>query len=192
MIVLILGLVLFLGMHSVRIVADDWRGTQRARRGEAAWTGIYTVVSLTGFALIVWGYGLAREAPIALWSPPLWTRHLAALLTLVAFLFLAAAYVPGTAIKRAVGHPMVLGTAVWAFAHLIANGTLADGLLFGSFLMWAVANFSAARRRDRVARVTYPTGGVSRDLAAVLVGIVMWAAFAFYLHAVVIGVHPFG
>jgi uncharacterized membrane protein len=151
---LILGLIVFLGAHSVRIFAEDWRGRQVARLGPQGWKGVYSLVSLAGFVLIVWGYGLARAEPLPLWSPPVWTRHLAALLTLPAFVLLAAAYVPGTRIKAAVSHPMVLGVNIWAFSHLIANGTLADALLFGAFLAWA--------------------------------------AFAFWLHASLIGVRPFG
>ena len=192
MIVLIAGLILFLGIHSVRIVAEDWRTAKRAQWGEAKWKGIYTIVSLVGFALIVWGYGLARQSPVAIWSPPVWTRHVAALLTLMSFVLLAAAYVPRTRIKAAVGHPMVLGVTVWAFAHLLANGNLADVLLFGGFLIWAIADFTAARRRDRVAGVTYPAGPFGRDFTAIAAGLVGWTIFALFLHTWLIGVRPFG
>jgi uncharacterized membrane protein len=156
------------------------------------WKGAYSVVSLAGFALIVWGYGLARAEPVVLWSPPAWTRHLAALLTILSFVLLAAAYVPGTRIKAAVGHPMVLGVKVWAFAHLVSNGTLADVLLFGAFLAWAVADYASARRRDREARRTYAAGPVGRDLIAVVAGLAAWAVFALWLHAWLIGVRPLG
>jgi uncharacterized membrane protein len=126
MTLLILGLILFLGMHSVRVFADDWRSAQIRRVGPQAWKGIYSILSLAGFVLLVWGYGEARSAPAVLWTPPTGLRHLAALLTLVAFVLLAAAYVPGTRIKRAVGHPMVAGTKAWALADLyraVATGT---------------------------------------------------------------------
>lgn len=189
---LILGLILFLGAHSVRIVADDFRARQIARRGEMPWKAAIAVVSLAGFVLIVYGYGAARLDPVYLWQPPVWTRHLAALLTIPAFILLAAAYVPGTRIKAAVGHPMVAGVKVWAFSHLIANGTLADLLLFGSFLAWAVVDYVAARRRDRRAGTRYPAGPVTRDIAAVAIGLAAWAAFAIWLHAPLIGVRPFG
>ena len=152
---LILGLVLFLGTHSVRIVADDWRGARIARLGLMPWKGIVSVISIIGFVLIVWGYGQARGNPIVLYSPPVWTRHIAALLTVPAFILLVAAYIPGTRIKRAVGHPMVAAVKIWAFAHLLANGTLADVVLFGAFLAWAVADYIAARRRDRAAGTVY-------------------------------------
>ena len=158
MTVLILGLVVFLGAHSMRIVADNWRTAQRKRLGENAWKGIYSVVSLAGFGLIVWGFGLARQQHVVLWVPPTAMRHVAALLTLIAFVLLAAAYVPRNAIKSRLHHPMVLSVKTWALAHLLANGTLADLLLFGAFLAWAVACFIAAKKRDRAAGTQYPAG----------------------------------
>jgi uncharacterized membrane protein len=189
---LILGLILFLGSHSARIVAEPWRQRRIAAMGLNGWKAIYSIVAIVGFVLIVIGYGEARSAPVILYSPPPWTRHLAALLTIPAFVLLAAAYVPGTRIKRAVGHPMVAGVKIWAFAHLLANGTLADVLLFGSFLAWAVVDYIASRRRDRVAGTVYAVGPVSRDLIAVVIGLAAWALFAFWLHAAWIGVRPFG
>jgi uncharacterized membrane protein len=192
MTLLILGLVLFLGAHSVRIVADDWRTQRVAAMGEGPWKAAYSIVAIAGFVLIAWGYGEARTAPTVLYVPPVWTKHLAALLTWPAFVLLAASKTPGTRIKAAVGHPMVVGTKIWAFAHLISNGTLADVLLFGSFLAWAVLDYTAARRRDRRAGTTYAVGPISRDLIAVVVGTVAWVAFALWLHGPLIGVRPFG
>ena len=192
MTLLILGLVLFLGVHSVRVFADGWRGAVRARLGEGIYKGLYTLASVAGLVLIVWGYGLARQQPVLLWLPPVWTRHLAALLTVPAFILLVAAYVPGNSIKAKVHHPMVLAVKVWALAHLLANGTLADVLLFGGFLVWAVLNFRAARQRDRVAQLSVPAGRLGPTLVAVGVGLAAWAAFAFWAHAVLIGVRPFG
>ena len=189
---LILGLVLFLGVHSVRIVAEPWRTRMRARLGENGWKGVYTLVSLAGLALIVWGYGAARQQPMVLWASPTWTRHLAALLTLPAFVMLVAAYVPGNAIKARLHHPMVLSVKVWALAHLLANNTLADVLLFGAFLVWAVLNFRAARQRDRASNVVYPPGRAGPTVVTVVVGVAAWAAFAFWGHAALIGVRPFG
>jgi uncharacterized membrane protein len=191
MAILILGLVVFLGVHSVRIVAEGWRTKQIARLGELTWKAIYSIISIVGFILIVWGYGEARTAAVALWSPPVWTRHLASLLTLVSFILIAAAYVPQTRIKAAVGHPMVAGVKLWAFAHLLANGTLADVLLFGAFLVWAILDFIAARRRDRAAGTVYIKGPAMRDATAVAIGLVGWVVFALYLHAWWIGVRPF-
>ena len=192
MTLLIIGLAIFLGGHSVRIFADHWRQRQIARLGEKKWKLGIALLSAVGLALIVWGYGVAREAPVVLWNPPAGMRHLAALLTLIAFIFLAAAYVPRNHIKARFHHPMVLGVKIWAFAHLLANGTLADLLLFGSFLAWAVLSFIAARRRDRAAGTTYSTGTAKGTSITVAVGIVAWAAFAFWLHGLLIGVRPFG
>ena len=191
MIVLILGLLLFLGVHSVRIFADAWRSRQIARLGERKWKGLYSLVSGIGFVLIIWGYGLARAHPVLLWTPPVWLRHLAILLTVLAFILLAAAYVPRNRIKTRVGHPMVAGVKVWAFAHLLANGTLAALVLFGAFLVWAIAAFASARRRDRRAGTAYPPGTSARDALTVVVGLVAWALFAFLLHQWLIGVRPF-
>lgn len=192
MTLLILGLVLFLGMHSTRIVADDFRSAQVARLGVNGWKAIYSVISIAGFVLLVYGYGLARESPTVLFVPPPWMRHVTALLTIPAFVLLAAAYVPGTRIKRAVGHPMVAGVKIWAFAHLLSNGTLADVVLFGAFLAWAVFDYVAARRRDRAAGTVYATGPVARDVTAIAIGLAAYVVFAFWLHAWWIGVRPFG
>lgn len=188
---LVLGLLLFLGVHSLRIFADGWRSTQVARLGERSWKGLYAAASLAGFVLLVWGYGLARQQPLVLWQPPAWTRHLAALLTVPAFILFAAAYVPGTRIKAAVGHPLVLGVKLWALAHLLANGGLADVLLFGGFLAWAVADYRSLRRRDRAAGVRYPAGPGTRDALALVIGLAAWALFARYLHLWLVGVAPF-
>lgn len=192
MTLLVLGLLLFLGMHSVRVFAEGWRTQMRTRLGEGGWKGLYSLVSLVGLVLIVLGYGAARENPQWLWASPLWTRHLAALLTLLSFVLLAAAYVPGNGLKARLHHPMVLGVKVWAFAHLLANGTLADLLLFGGFLAWAVAAFAAARRRDRAAGTVYAPGRALPTVATVVAGVVLWAVFAFWAHGALFGVRPFG
>lgn len=191
MTVLILGLIIFLGAHSTRIFADDWRTAQRKRLGAGAWKGIYSAVSLVGFGLIVWGFGLARQEPAVLWTPPTAMRHVAALLTLIAFVLLAAAYVPRNAIKSRLHHPMVLAVKVWAFAHLLANGRLAGVLLFGAFLAWSVACYIKAKKRDRAAGTHYPAGTAPATAAAVAAGGVLWALFAFWLHGALIGVRPF-
>ncbi len=189
---LILGLLLFLGMHATRIVADGWRTQVIAQRGPAAWKGLYTVVSLVGFGLIVWGYGQARLAPQILWASPRWTRHLAGLLMLAALVLLMAAYVPGNGLKARLHHPMVLAVKVWALAHLLANNTLADLLLFGSFLLWAALDLRAARQRDRAAAVVYAAGRAIPTLLTVVLGGLLWAVLAFWAHQRLFGVRPFG
>ena len=192
MTLLILGLVIFLGAHSTRIFAEGWRGAQLTRLGEKGWKGLYSVVSLVGFVLLVWGYGVARQDPVPLWTPSIGMRHLASLLTLVSFIFLAAAYVPRNAIKAKLGHPMTLGVKVWALSHLLANHTLADLLLFGGFLVWSVLCFRAARARDRAAGTVRPAGTAAGTALTVVVGVGAWVAFALWLHGPLIGVRPFG
>ncbi len=189
---LVLGLVIFLGVHSVRIVADGWRTRTLQRLGEGGWKALYSLVSLLGFALIIWGFGLARQQPVQLWSVSVSMRHLASLLTLVSFILLAGAYVPGNGIKARLHHPMVLGVKTWALAHLLANGNLAHVLLFGSFLIWAVLSYSAARRRDRAAGTQYASGRAGATLLTLAVGVGAWVVFALWLHGLLIGVRPFG
>ena len=190
--ILILGLVLFLGVHSVRIVAEGWRTQTRARMGEGTWKGVYSVLSLAGLALVVWGYGLARQQPVVLWNPPVGMRHAASLLTLIAFVLLAAAYVPRNVFKAKLHHPMVLSVKVWALAHLLSNGNLADVVLFGAFLLWAVLSFRAARQRDRAQNTVYASGTAAGTGIAVVVGAAAWAGFAFWAHVWLIGVAPLG
>ena len=189
---LILGLFLFLGVHSVRNVADGWRTRMRERLGEGRWKGLYSLLSFAGLIFIVWGYGLARQDPVLLWPPPVAMRHAASLLTLAAFILLVAAYVPRNAFKARLHHPMVLSVKVWALAHLLSNGNLADVLLFGGFLLWAVLDFRAARLRDRAQGTAYPSGTLAGTAMTVVLGLVAWAAFAFWGHALLIGVSPMG
>ncbi len=192
LLVLVLGLALFLGSHSLRIVAEPWRTAQIARLGEKPWKLVFTVVSLVSFAMIIWGYAEARMTPVVIWTPPFGMRHLAAALTFPAFILLVAAYVPGNKIKSVVGHPMVAGTKLWALSHLLSNGNLGDVLLFGGFLLWSITDFASARRRDRAAGRSYPAGPASRTVITVVIGVVAWLAFARFLHAPLIGVAPFG
>jgi uncharacterized membrane protein len=188
--ILLLGLVLFLGAHSIRIFADGWRSAQIARLGEKPWKGLYALTSAIGFVLIIWGFGFARRAPVLLWAPPVGLRHLTFALVALAFVLIAAAYVPGNRIKSVLGHPMAAGTALWALGHLLVNGTANAVLLFAAFLVWAVASFVAGRRRDRAAGTTYPAGTVSRDAVTIVVGLVAWAVFGGFLHGWLIGVNP--
>ena len=189
---LVLGLVLFLGVHSTRIVAEGWRTTRMESFGEKEYKLLYSLISLGGFALLVWGYGLARQNPVVLWNPaPAWLRHVASLAMLVSFVLLVAAYVPRNEIKAKLRHPMILGVKVWALAHLVVNNTLADLVLFGSFLVWAVLDFWSVRRRERTL-ATRIMGERSKTVMAVVIGVVAWAVFAFWAHRVLIGVSPLG
>ena len=164
--VLLFGLIIFFGVHSLSIVNAPWRDRQAARLGEGSWQAAYSLAALIGFGLIVWGYGLARHDPLVLYWPSVWLRHLALLLMLPVFPLLLAAYLPGR-IQATVKHPMLAATKLWAVAHLLANGMLADVLLFGSFLAWAVVDrvslkhrapqpVPGAPRRARCGRTTSP------------------------------------
>ena len=191
MLLLILGLILFLGMHSVRIFADDFRTAQISKRGEGAWMGIYSLISILGFMLIIWGYGDARATSPILWNPPIWTKHLVTMLTLPVFILFGAAYVSGTKMKAVLGHPMILGTKLWAFAHLLVSGALVNVFLFGAFLLWAVLDFRSSRKRTKAAGITFEFAGYSRDAIAIVIGLLTWVVFSMYLHEMWIGVKPF-
>lgn len=186
---LIAGLVIFFGMHSVAIVAPEWRDRTAARLGDATWKALFTLVSAIGFVMFVHGYGLARADPQVLYTAPQGMRHVAAVLMLPVFPLLFATYLPGR-IKAAVKHPMLTATKAWALAHLLVNGTLADVLLFGSFLAWAVADRIAAGRRD-VQRRT-PSSPPSRwnDAIAVVGGLVAYVVFVAWAHQALFGVMP--
>ncbi len=196
---LILGLVLFLGAHSVRILADGWRDQTIAAYGEKAFKGVYTLVAILGFYLLVVGYGEARLQPLVLWNPPIFTKHISMLLRLLSSILLIAAYIPRNHFKMRLKHPMGLSVKVWALSHLLANGNLADLVLFGSFLIWAVLNFRSARARDR-AQVQNSDANeeapLKPNLLATLIalfgGMGLWAVITFVLHAKVVGVAPMG
>lgn len=191
---LIVGLVLFLGVHSVSIVAPAARDRWAGAVGENGWKGLYSLVSLAGLVLIVIGYSAAREAPVILYTPPPGLRHLSALLMLPVFILLFAAYLPGR-IQRAAKHPMLAAVKFWALAHLLANGSLADALLFGGFLAWAVADRISVKRRAAAGlRVGPPSklSGADRDLWAVAGGLLVYGVFAGWAHGALVGVRPFG
>lgn len=189
---LIMGLVLFLGLHSVRMGADHWRTQMLSLLGERGYKALYSAAAALGLALVVWGFSVARQDAATLWTPPVALRHSASLLTLAAFVLVTAAYVPANHFKVWLGHPMLAGTALWALAHLLANGKGVDVLLFGSFLVWAVLDFNACRRRDRAQQRTAPAGTARGTALAVVVGGALWALFALVLHASLMGVSPLG
>jgi uncharacterized membrane protein len=189
MLLFIAGLVIFLGIHSVAIVAPAWREAQIAQRGALAWKGLYSVVSIIGFALMIYGYGLARQSPVVLYTPPPMLRHIALALMLPVFPLFLAAYLPGR-IKTAAKHPMLLSVKIWATAHLLANGTLVDVLLFGAFLAWAVLDRIAAKRRAVPRVVPGAPPSAFNDAIAVIAGLGIYAAFLMGVHLWLIGVSP--
>jgi uncharacterized membrane protein len=186
---LIIGLVLFLGVHSVAIFAPALRARTIHRLGEGAWKGLYALVSLVGFVLICYGFGLARQAPVVLYSPPIWMRHVALILMLPVFPLIIAAYLPGR-IKTAAKHPMLTAVKLWAFAHLLANGMLADIFLFGGFLAWAVVDRISLKRRSipQVLRTAPP--GPWNDVIAVVLGLAVYALLIGWAHLRLFGVSP--
>lgn len=191
---LVLGLVLFLGLHSVSIVSPNGRDRLVQRIGELPWKGIYSLLSLLGLYLIVVGYGDARAEPVPLYALPAGLRHLAALLMLPVFVLLLATYLPGR-IQRAARHPTLLAVKLWALAHLLANGNLADVLLFGGFLAWAVADRISVKKRSRAGPArplpSLPSGPAN-DLLALVGGLALYGFFVAYAHAAWFGVRPFG
>lgn len=191
MTLLIFGLVLLLGIHSVSIGAPAWRDKQVARRGEGAWKGFYSVVSIASFVLLIYGYGLARQSPVVLYTPPTALRHIALLLMLPFFPLLFAAYLPGR-IKAAAKHPMLLAVKLWALAHLLANGTLHDVILFGAFLAWAVADRISVKRRSVARVVPGAPPSPMNDVIAIVGGLVAYAVFLLWAHGWLIGVSPLG
>lgn len=187
MFILILGLVIFLGVHSVRIFAPVWRDRRITVMGEGRWKGLYTLVSLVGFVLIVWGYGMARPDAPLLYEPPVWMKHIGVALMPFAFISLAVSLFPAGRLKPMLKHPMLLSVKIWAFAHLLANGDLASLLLFGLFLAWAVADRISVKRRGN--GVPAP-GPVTWDILGVAAGVVLYLLFVWRLHEWLIGVSP--
>lgn len=187
--ILIAGLVIFLGVHSIVIFAPQVRTQARAKLGEGPWKGLYSLVALLGFVLIVYGFGLARQSPTVLYTPPHWMRHVTFLVMLPVFPLIVAAYLPGR-IKTALKHPMLAAVKFWALAHLLSNGTLADVLLFGGFLAWAVVDRISLKRRAQV--VPTAASGRFNDVIAVVLGLALYALFIGWAHLKLFGVSPLG
>lgn len=190
MVMLSLGLVIFLGVHSISIVANPWRDAMVARLGENAWKGIYSLLSVVGFVLVVMGYGAARREGIILWSPPFAMRHAMLLFMVPFYPLLLATYLPGR-IRDAVKHPMLASVKLWALAHLMVNGGAQDLLLFGALLIWAVADrISVKRRPGRLPQMAPP--GKWNDLICVVGGIGLYVFTLLFAHRWLFGVAPLG
>lgn len=185
MTMLIIGLVLFFIPHSVAIVAPHWRERMKLHMGDRSWKSLYGVLSLIGFVLIVVGFGHARQAPIVLWVSPAWLRHVTFLLMVPVFPLIFAAYLPGR-IQAKMKHPMLAAIKLWAAAHLLVNGTLADVVLFGSFLVWAVIDRVSLKSR-LPARVSALSPSRLNDVIAVILGVIVYLLFVFKLHELLIG-----
>ena len=185
------GLLVFLGIHSLSIVAPRWRDAQAARMGENAWKGLYAVASIVSLVAMIYGYGIARQLPVMVYAPSMALRHLAFLLMLPVFPLLVAAYLPGR-IKRLARNPMLLAVILWAASHLLANGTLNDLLLFGAFLVWAVADLISVSRRPNVRPVPSAPASAINDVIVVVAGLGLYAFVLLWAHARVVGVSPLG
>jgi uncharacterized membrane protein len=191
MLTLLLGLILFLGIHSVRIAAPDWRNAQIASMGEGKWKGVYSLASLIGFILIIWGYSLARPEAALIYEPPVWMKHVTLTLMLFSFVFLAVSQAPAGRIKAWVRHPMLLAVKIWAVAHLLANGDAASLLLFLGILAWAVIDRISVKRREAAGEVTViEAGPVTNDIIAIVAGVALYGLFVWRLHEWLFGVSP--
>ncbi|MGB5474721.1 MAG: NnrU family protein [Gammaproteobacteria bacterium] len=183
---LIIGLLLFFATHSISIVNVSWRNRIAARIGTLSWQGLYSMAALAGLLLIIWGYGLARQDPVVLYLPPAWLRHGAMLLLIFMFPLLLATYLPGR-IQTVTKHPMLIATKLWALAHLLANGNLADVLLFGSFLTWAVVDRISLKKRPVQVVPALPASRIN-DVLAIVLGLALYVVFVFWGHGWLIGV----
>jgi len=190
MTLLITGLIIFFAVHSVAMVADGWRQRMIGKIGEWTWKGLYSLIAAIGLALIIWGYALARQTPVVLYVPPEWLRYMALILLVPVFPLLLSTYLPGR-IQAAARHPMLVATKLWAFAHLLVNGTLADVLLFGAFLVWAVADRISLKHRAEPWVPRLPLSAAN-DVIAVFGGLGIYVAFTLWLHTLLIGVSPLG
>jgi len=191
MTLLLLGIVIFLGMHLVRVVAPGLRASVIERQGKGAWMGIYAVISLIGLLLIIYGFGEASAVTGMLYNPPVFLKHISLLLMLLAFICLAAGFLPAGRIAVAVKHPQILSIKIWALAHLLANGETSSVLLFGSFLAWAVILRISLKRRQRAGEKVLPVfRSASNDLLAMAIGVVAYGLFVWKLHEWLIGVPP--
>lgn len=188
MTILILGLVIFLGIHSVRILAGPFRDAQVAASPKR-WKGLYSLVSGLGFVLIIVGWIQFRPMAPQLYDPPTWGRHVTWLLVWIAFVLMPTANAPTGRIKATVRHPMLLGVIFWSSGHLLANGDQASAMLFGSFLVWAILDLISALRRGEPAPVVVKPRA---DIIAVVAGTALWCVFVFFLHRVLFGVSPLG
>lgn len=191
MIWLLGGLVVFLGIHSVRIVAPEFRQAQIDAHGLNAWKGIYSLLSISGLAVLIWGYGQARLDPMVFWVAPTWMGHVVAFVMIFVMILLVAAELPAGRIKKAVKHPMLVAVTIWAVLHLLVNGDLASLLLFGSFLVWAIADRVSQNKRRVDGLASNPVAGpIKWDVISVVGGLVFYLIFLVWLHKWLIGVPP--
>ena len=190
MLLLVLGLILFLGSHSVRIFAEGWRAGMISRLGAQRWKGAYSLVSIVGLVLVIWGFAQTRHGSPQMWAPPLWAKHLNLLLTLASMILLAAANPKPSHYKAIFHHPMTWGVVLWSGGHLMSNGTQADAVLFGSFFVWSILDLIASYARDRRERIVYAAPLMRATITSTIAGAAVWALLVFWLHLWLFGVAP--
>jgi uncharacterized membrane protein len=191
MTLLVLGIVLFLGVHLLRVVAPGFRQAMIARMGKGAWAGLFSVASILTLILLIYGFAQARQVTMPIYTPPIWMAHIAITLMLVAMICLAASLLPAGRIATKVKHPMVLSVKIWALAHLLANGDSASVLLFGAFLAWGVILRISLKRRERAGEpVLRPFVSARNDIYAIVIGVIAWVLIIWRLHEWIIGVSP--
>lgn len=189
MTILIIGIILFLGTHLLRVFVPGLRAAMVERLGLGGWRGLHSALSVITLVILIYGYAVAPV--INLYFPPVWMAHLTLTLMLPAMICLVAAMLPAGHIATKTKHPMVLSVKIWALAHLLANGDLASVILFLAFLAWGVVLRISLKRRQRTGEVTLrPFVSARYDIAAVGLGVIVWLAFILKLHELLIGVAP--
>ena len=189
--ILIIGLVVFIAAH-VFVTRRSARAALIARIGLIPYRGLFSLVSIVGLVLIVWGFGRYLHAGyIQVWTPPGWMRHVTVTLVLIAVVLMVAGYIRGN-IYRKLKHPFLAGVKLWALAHLLSNGDLGGIILFGSILCWAVFDRISLKHRTDAGAPAIPTGGLASDIIAVVVGVLLYLALGFYFHPLFIGIPVFG
>lgn len=184
---LIIGLVLFHGLHSIRIVAPNWRDQRVASMGEGPWKGLYSIASIIALVVLIWGYSIARQDFILVYFPPTWGRPVAIVLMAFSFISLMVFNLKAGVLKPILKHPMLVSIKLWAVAHLLVNGDLASVLLFGSFLIWAIVDRISVKRRNEPIP---EKGPIVNDVLAVVSGLVLWVLFIWVAHEWLFGVAP--
>lgn len=188
--ILVVGLLVFVAVHSLGLFVPQLQQNFTAKHGKLAWRGIHSVFSLLSLVAIIWAYGMCRADPTFIWNPPVWTRHIALTFNLLMVILLTSSYIPNNHIKAKIGHPMYAAIKIWAFAHLLANGRLSDILLFGAFLIWAIMGFVINRKRDRLLEKSYGAGTLKGTVTVLVVALLVYFLIVKYLHVLAIGVSP--
>jgi len=192
MALLISGMVIFFSVHVYSAIRSREPGKDiRERMGRGPYMGLYSLVSLVGFVLIIYGYGATRGAGV-IYEAPSWGAHVNLALMIPALILLVAAQVPVGHIKRVTKHPMLLAFKLWAIGHLLANGELNSVILFGGFLVYSIFDRIMVKRRGDNGLAADAPVSPMMDIVSVVIGLGVWAAIAFWLHPILFGVAAMG